>query len=279
MHDFSVDADIIPTMGERDESALERAEGFFKKVLGRIGSSVDEKLAPGSARLAPHEVGGLAAALEAAVEAHVAPDARGIRRRAPDRFAVLLTYEHNSKLSDGDREALARELAAVVYEYIVNHRYETLARVYVEVGCDIFAKTTRVEASFSPAPGETSSGAVRDVRPTAAGEVKAPKSSESDYQMIGPGGKPVVRIQLQPGGDPLTVGRAAGNRLLIDHESVSKFHATVALTRDNRLVVADLGSTNGTFVNKDRSAIQGPRAIAPGDTIVFGEVPYEIQKL
>ena len=69
------------------------------------------------------------------------------------------------------------------------------------------------------------------------------------------------------------------NRLLIDHDSVSKFHATVALTRDNRLVVADLGSTNGTFVNRERSPIDGARAIKPGDTIVFGEVAYEIQKL
>lgn len=263
-------------MGERDEGALERAEGFFKKVLGRIGSSVDEKLAPGDARLPAHEVGALAAAVEAAIEEHVRPDVRGVRRLAPDRYEVLLTYEHDAKLSDGDRKALASELAATAYEYIVNHRYETLARVYVEVGCDIFSRAMRVAASFSP---ERGGGEVREVRPTAAGEVKAPKSAESDFQLVGRGGKPVVRVQLQPGGEPLTVGRAAGNRLLIDHESVSKFHATVALTRDNRLVVADLGSTNGTFVNAERTPIDGPRAVAPGDTVVFGEVPYEIQKL
>ena len=266
-------------MGEGDEGALERAEGFFKKVLGRIGASVDEKLAPSDARLPAHEVGALAAAIERAIEAHMRQDARGVRRLAPDRFEVLLTYEHNSKLAENDRAALARELAATAYEYIVNHRYETLARVYVEVGCDIFSRGTHVEASFSPAPGATSEGAVREVRPVAAGEVKTPKSAESDYQLVGPGGKPVVRVQLLPGGDPVTVGRAAGNRLLIDHDSVSKFHATVALTRDNRLIVADLDSTNGTFVNAERAPIRGPRVVAPGDTIVFGEVPYEIQKL
>jgi len=113
----------------------------------------------------------------------------------------------------------------------------------------------------------------------AAGEVKAPKSSESDFQLVGVGGKPVVRVRLDPGGEPLTVGRAAGNRLLVDHSSVSKFHATVALTRDNRLVVADLGSTNGTFVNDDRTPIDGPHAVAPGDTVAFGDVAFEIQKL
>jgi hypothetical protein len=266
-------------MGERDEGALERAEGFFKKVLGRIGSSVDDKLAAGDARSSVRRVGVLAAAIEGAVEAHVRPDSRGIRRLAPDRFEILLTYEEDVKLADSDRRALAAELAATAYEYIVNHRYETLARVYVEVGCDIFARGAHVTASFSPAPGETGSGAVRDVRPVAAGEVKAPKSAEADYQLVGPGGKPVVRVRLEPGGEPVTVGRAAGNRLVVDHESVSKFHATIALTRDNRLVVADLGSTNGTFVNDERTPIEGPRVLAPGDTIVVGEVGYEIQKL
>lgn len=266
-------------MGQGDEGALERAEGFFKKVLGRIGASVDERLSTGGSAFAAHEVGALAASIERAIEAKVRADRRGVRRLAPDRFSVLLTYEDDAKLSDADRKALAGELAATAYEFVVNHRYETLARVYVEVGCDLFAKSARVEASFSPEPGESASGAARDVRPVAAGEVKAPSSSEGDYQFVGAGGKPVVRVRLEPGGDPLTVGRAAGNRLLVDHESVSKFHATVTLTRDNRLVVADLGSTNGTYVGADRSPIGSPRVVEPGSRLVFGDVAFDVQKL
>jgi hypothetical protein len=266
-------------MAERDEGALERAEGFFKRVLERIGSSVDEKLAPSDARLPAHVVGALAAAVERAIEEGIRPDSRGVRRLAPDRFTVMLTYEQNAQIAEGERQAIARELAATAYEYIVNHRYETLARVYVELGCDIFAKRTQVDVAFSPAPGETSDGAVREVRPTAAGEVKAPRSSESVFLIIGPGGKPVHRVELQPGGEPLTVGRAAGNRIPIDHDSVSKFHATLTLARDNTLVLADLGSTNGTFVNRESSRVTGARAISPGDTVVFGEVPYTIEKV
>lgn len=266
-------------MSDRDEGALERAEGLFKKVLERIGSSVDEKLAPGDVRLPSHVVGSLAASIERAVEEHLRPDARGVRRLAPDRYRVMLTYEHNAKLADADREALAGELAATAYEYVVNHRYETLARIYVEVGCDIFAQRTVVEASFSPAPGETGEGAVHEVRPVAAGEVKAPRSADFNYLLIGPGGKPVVRVSLEPGGEAVTVGRAAGNRLHVDHDSVSKFHATISLLRDSTLVVADLGSTNGTFVNSEAERVAGRRAISPGDTIVFGEVPYSIEKV
>ncbi len=266
-------------MAERDDGALERAEVFFKKVLGRIGASVDEKLAPDRTRFSARDIGTLAAAIEKELESAVRVDHRGVRKIAPDRFAVLLTYEDDAKLSDAARKALAGELAATAYEYIANHRYETLGRVYVEVGCDLFTRAPKVEASFSAPAGETDSGVVRDVRPIAAGEVRGAKSSANEYQLVGPGGKPVVRIVLEPGGEQLTVGRAAGNRLLVDHDSVSKFHATVARTRDDRLVVADLDSTNGTFVKGEALRIDGAREVSSGDSISFGDVVYVIQKL
>jgi hypothetical protein len=266
-------------MAEKDEGALERAEGFFKKVLGRIGASVDEKMGPGDTRLPAHVVGALAASLEQAIEANVRPDVRGIRRVAPDRFEVKLTYEHNSGLTDGDRKALARELAATAYEYIANHRYETLARIYVEVGCDLFARKTVVDTSFSPAPGESSQGAVHEVRPPVAGQVREARADDFTFLFVGPGGKPVVRACMPPGGEPVTVGRAAGNRLLVDHDSVSKFHATLTFTRDNRLLVADLGSTNGTFVGRESEPIEGVREITPGTVVVFGEVPFRIERV
>src|SRR5437016_5757328 len=87
-------AAIIRSMGERDESALGRADGFFKRVLERVGATVDEKLrANDASRLPANAVGAMAAAIERAIEEHVRADARGVRRVAPDRFAVLLTYE------------------------------------------------------------------------------------------------------------------------------------------------------------------------------------------
>src|SRR5438105_9719427 len=136
-------------MGDRDESALGRADGFFKKVLERVGATVDQKLAANDAsRLPASAVGGMAAAIERAIEEHVRPDARGVRRVAPDRFQVLLTYEQNARLSDALRAALAHELAASAYEHIVNHRYTTTNPVYVEVGCDIFVKKVEIRAEF-----------------------------------------------------------------------------------------------------------------------------------
>lgn len=265
-------------MADRDEGALERAEGLFKKVLERIGSSVDEKLA-GGGRLKSNVVGRLAAAVEDEIESHLRADGRGVRRLAPDRVAVMLTYEQNAELADSDRKALAAELAATAYEYIENRRYATNARVYVEVGTDIFATHPRIEVSFSPGPGDTADGNARDLRTSAGGAVKRPASADSAWRLVGAGGKPVVRVTLAPGGDPVTIGRASGNRLHIDHDSVSKFHATITMSGDGRLRVSDLGSTNGTFVNGEKTPISGSRIIVPDDTVAFGDVPFRIEKL
>lgn len=265
-------------MSDGDEGALERAEGLFKKVLERIGSSVDEKLA-GGGRLKSNVVGRLAAAVEDEIESRLRSDGRGVRRLAPDRVAVLLTYEQNSELTDSDRKALAAELAATAYEYIENRRYKTNARVYVEVGTDIFARFPRIEVSFSPGPGETADGSARDIRSTAAGAVKRPDSAESHWRLVGTGGKPVVKVTIVPGGEPVTIGRASGNRVHIDHASVSKFHATITMAGDGRLRVSDLSSSNGTFVNGEKTPITGSRIIVPDDTVVFGDVPFRIERL
>jgi predicted component of type VI protein secretion system len=49
----------------------------------------------------------------------------------------------------------------------------------------------------------------------------------------------------------LTIGRHTNNAIVIDHMSVSSRHASIRLQGDE-LMLTDLGSTNGTFVNNQR---------------------------
>ena len=65
------------------------------------------------------------------------------------------------------------------------------------------------------------------------------------------------------------VGRGEYNDLIIADASVSTMHAKLQ-SRDGIWVVADLGSTNGTFV--DGQLIDGEVPLGPGATIRFGEV-------
>lgn len=75
------------------------------------------------------------------------------------------------------------------------------------------------------------------------------------------------RGRTYPVGDELTVGRAAGCQVTIDDTFVSQVHARV-FRRDGQLFVEDLGSTNGTYLN--RSKVAGPMVMQPGDQLQVG---------
>lgn len=64
----------------------------------------------------------------------------------------------------------------------------------------------------------------------------------------------------------MIVGRSSQAQLQIDHESVSRRHARIVLT-ESGVLVSDLGSTNGTYVNDD--PVQ-ERTLAHGDLIKVG---------
>ncbi len=65
---------------------------------------------------------------------------------------------------------------------------------------------------------------------------------------------------------PLTIGRAEGNDVRIDHPTVSGRHARVEATAEG-FALTDLGSRNGSFVNGKKVA----RAILrPNDWISLG---------
>lgn len=70
-------------------------------------------------------------------------------------------------------------------------------------------------------------------------------------------------------GDQLTVGRLAGNDVALDEASVSSRHAEI-LVQDGAVVLRDLDSTNGTFLNGEQ--ITGEHPLNEGDEIYFGGV-------
>lgn len=61
----------------------------------------------------------------------------------------------------------------------------------------------------------------------------------------------VLGKHLIPRSSELTIGRHSQNWIVIDHMSVSGRHAKI-ISRDDELILTDLGSTNGTFVNSER---------------------------
>ena len=69
-------------------------------------------------------------------------------------------------------------------------------------------------------------------------------------------------------GDVITIGREAGNGIIINDAEVSRKH-TQFVFQGGKYIVTDLGSTNGTFVNGQR--LTGQHVLQPGEVISLGE--------
>ena len=68
--------------------------------------------------------------------------------------------------------------------------------------------------------------------------------------------------------DHISVGRHPSSDIFLDDISVSRRHATFT-RRDRGFVVSDLGSLNGTYVNRDR--IDGDVLLSGGDEVQIGK--------
>src|SRR5690242_3637496 len=77
-------------------------------------------------------------------------------------------------------------------------------------------------------------------------------------------GRMLKEYAVVPG---LTIGRLPDNAVIIDNPAVSGHHARVAADGD-RLILEDLHSTNGTFVNTQHIT---RHTLQHGDTILIGK--------
>src|SRR5260370_12311428 len=69
--------------------------------------------------------------------------------------------------------------------------------------------------------------------------------------------------------DITTIGRDAERQVCLAHDSVSRLHAQIVRQRSGYFV-ADLHSSNGTFVNE--TAVTAPQPLHAGDLLRCGEV-------
>ena len=127
--------------------------------------------------------------------------------------------------------------------------------------------------------------------PTRVGAAPAPTSGgRRDRPGPGPKGRPTRLKVVEPSdrkgqafdlAEELTVGRAAGCQVRVDDTYASQLHARI-FQRDGQLFVEDLGSTNGTYLNRRgtqaKEKVAGPLALKLGDRLMIGKTVLEVAK-
>lgn len=72
----------------------------------------------------------------------------------------------------------------------------------------------------------------------------------------------------------MTIGRAAGCQVTLEDTFISQLHARVS-PAESGIVIEDLGSTNGTYLNRHR--VTAPVLGNPGDLLQLGGIVMELR--
>jgi pSer/pThr/pTyr-binding forkhead associated (FHA) protein len=127
----------------------------------------------------------------------------------------------------------------------------------------------------APRPASSSGKAAK--QPKAPKQPKQPKPKARKGQpsklVVTQGALTGTAVSLSQ--NTVTIGRAADSTLVVNDDYASSRHARL-YPHEGQWVVEDLGSTNGTFL--DRSKVQAPTPVPLGVPIRIGKTVLELRK-
>ncbi|MEU7024662.1 FHA domain-containing protein [Streptomyces sp. NPDC048717] len=130
----------------------------------------------------------------------------------------------------------------------------------------------------------------QEARPQQAGRQAAPPQQRGAQPSAGGGGRQrrgaPTKLVVSEGtltgttvalqGQTITLGRAHDSTIVLDDDYASSRHARIYPDRDGQWIVEDLGSTNGTYL--DRSRLTTATPIPLGAPIRIGKTVIELRK-
>ena len=264
---------------KRREEAL--PERILRRVLEGMGDVVDRRFGRTVEPRSGLTTSKLIERMKKLIDERVRDEGnRG--RIAPHHLLLKVEWGTHSEAPPEILHDLKNEVLAAAIDHINDHRYRTLAPVTVDTEVDIFTTGISVDPTF----GEFEDDLRRQDEEKRAAKAGLPIPNAAppmpDIQVLAritqQNGTREVALVFKPGGKRLNVGRASDNELSLNHVSVSKIHAALLMTGEGTLLVADTGSTNGTYINGRRIAYGESRVIEDGDVIGFGDVEVRLRK-
>ena len=123
---------------------------------------------------------------------------------------------------------------------------------------------------LAEAPASSSGGRASASQPKPSRRGGRGRSSVPQLKVLEP---PELRGRSYPLDEEVTLGRAAGCQVPIEDAYASQVHARV-FHRDGQWYLEDLGSTNGTYLNRNRVA--GPMVVKKRDRVQIGSTVLEL---
>ncbi|HKE56677.1 MAG TPA: FHA domain-containing protein [Pyrinomonadaceae bacterium] len=274
-----------PTDKLAEQPATKRREALPERLLRRVLEGVGEVVDRRFGRTVEPKSGlttsKLIERMKALIDERVRDEGRK-GRIAPHHLTLKVEWGTHSEAPPEILNDLKNEILAAAIDHINDHRYRTLAPVQVEAEVDIFTTGISVDPTF----GEFQEDLRKEdelkraekagvVIPTAAPPMPDVQVMARISQQNGSREIPLI---FKPGGKRLNVGRAADNELNLNDASVSKIHAALLMTTEGTLLVADTGSTNGTYINGRRISYGESRQLEEGDVVGFGDVEVRLRR-
>ncbi|RKS80335.1 type III secretion system (T3SS) inner membrane Yop/YscD-like protein [Motilibacter peucedani] len=124
--------------------------------------------------------------------------------------------------------------------------------------------------------GTGSGGAIRAERPARASRApKEPRRRRGAPTTLVVTEGPLAGTTVPLGPVPITVGRAPDNTIVLADDYASGHHARL-FGQDDEWYVEDLGSTNGTWV--ERTRVASPTSVRAGVPVRVGRTVLELRK-
>lgn len=264
---------------KRDEALAER---LLRRMLSGMGAVVDKKLGRVADTPGGFTTVQLIDRMKRLIDERKRDDDKKGGRIAPHHLKLKIEWGTHSEAPPESIKELEHEILAAAIDYINDQRLRTLAPVQIETIVDIFTTGIAVDPTF----GEFEEELLRqdEERRRAKEALPLPPKAQGvpdvrvAARITGPTGAREEVLVFKPGGRRMNVGRVADNDLFLNHASVSKIHAALRMNREGTLLVADTGSTNGTFINGRRIAYGEARPIEEGDVIGFGDIEVRFKK-
>lgn len=270
--------ELKPIPKKKREEAL--PERLLRRVFESMGDVVDRKFGRTVEPKGGLTTSQLIERMKRLIDERVRDEGRK-GRIAPHSLKLKVEWGTHSEAPPEILKELEHEVLAEAIDHINDHRYRTLAPVKVETEVDIFTTGVSVDPTFGEFEEDLKK---EDEAKRAVIDPRIPKGTPPvpdvtvAARVTRRDGTVEVPLIFKPGGKRLNVGRASDNDLSLNDTSVSKIHATLVLNFEGTLLVADTGSTNGTYINGRRIAYGEARQIEAGDVVGFGDVEVRFKR-